>query len=340
MLFGKFHFLRKILKVLITGATGFVGSHVADLMKEKGYDIRCTIRKTSNLRWLKDKGFELVEASLSNPDSLRYAVNDVDIVIHSAGLVAAKNYQEFLKGNRDGTKNLIEAVAKFNPNIKRFLFVSSQTAVGPSESLDIPKTEESPVNPITAYGKSKIAAEQEVLKFKNYLPITIVRPSAVYGPRDTATFTIFQTVNKGFATIIGFKPKYVNLIHAADLKRGIVAAVESDNTMGETYFLASEEIYKWNQLMSAIVKAFDKKRILTIKVPHSIVYSAAALSEFFGRFSQKPPVFNFDKGRDFVQTYWTCSVEKAKKDFGFKQSVKLEDGMKETADWYKDNHWL
>jgi len=328
------------LKVLITGGTGFIGSHVADLMLEKGYDVRCNVRSTSNLRWLNGKPIELVEAGLFDSESLKKAVKGVDIIIHSAGLVAAKNYEGFLKANRDGTASLLEAALKNNPNLKRFVYVSSQTAAGPSKSLEEPKTEDMPAEPITAYGKSKKAAEIEVMKHSGQLPVTIVRPSAVYGPRDTATFTIFQTVNKGLATLIGFKPKFVNLVHSADLTRGIVAAAESENSVSQIYFLASEEIYNWNQLMDAMKVAIGKKSALKLKIPHFIVFTAAGITEFIGRFLEKPSVFNFDKGRDFVQTYWTCSVAKAQRDFGYKQLMSIEDGMKKNADWYKDNKWL
>lgn len=328
------------MKALITGATGFIGSHVADALKAKGYDIRCTTRSSSKLQWLDGKGYELVSAVLSEPDSLRKAVEGVDVIIHSAGLVAARNEAEFLKANRDGTKNLLEAAYKFNPNLKRFLHVSSQTVAGPSSSLEEPKTEDMELFPITAYGRSKKAAEAEVMKFSEKMPVTIVRPSAVYGPRDTATFQIFQTVNKGLATLIGFNRKYVNIVHSADLTNGIVAAAESENSISQKYFLASEDIYNWTQIMEAMTKALGKKRVLRMRIPHAVVFSVAGLTEFFGRFSQKPPIFNFDKGRDFVQTFWTCSVEKAKKDFGYKQNLTLEQGMIETAQWYKENRWL
>ena len=324
----------------MTGGTGFIGSHVVDALLSKGFDVRCIYRKSSNLRWLENKNVELIEASLSNVDSLLRAVDSVDYIFHVAGVVAAKNYDDFLKGNRDATKNLLEATLKKAPNLKRFLHVSSQTAAGPSQSREHPNDENDLCNPITAYGRSKKAAEDVVLEYKDRLPITIVRPPAVYGPRDTATFQIFQVADKGFGTLIGFDKKYVNLIHSDDLVRGIVDSALSDNTKGKIYFVASEEIYNWDEIMDAIKEALHRKSFHKIHIPHFLVYTLAGLSEFFGRFSSKPPIFNFDKGRDFVQKYWTCSVESAKRDFGFQQKINLNDGLNSTIKWYKDNKWF
>ncbi len=328
------------MKVLVTGATGFIGSHIADALLEKGYEVRCTYRKTSNLRWLENKPFELVETDFFDVESLKKATQDVDYIIHSAGVVAARNLEGFLKGNRDATLNLLKAAEATAPNLKRFVHVSSQTAAGPAKSLDEPVTEDMTPHPITAYGKSKIAAEEAVKSFKNKFPYTIVRPTAVYGPRDVAIFQMFQVAQKGLGTLMGFDKKYLNLIHSDDCVRGTIQAMESDKAVNETYFIATEEIYNWPQIINAFKNAFDKKFFIKIRIPHFLIFTIAGLSEFFGRFSKKPPVFNIDKGRDFVQKYWICSVEKAKRDFGFEQKVSLEDGIKQTIDWYKEKGWL
>ncbi len=303
-------------------------------------DVRCIFRKTSNLRWLKDKNIETMEASLSDVDSLCKAVENVDYIFHVAGVVAAKNDHEYLKGNCDATRNLLEATIQSAPNIKRFLHVSSQTAAGPAHSFAKPITEDDICNPITAYGRSKKAAEDVVNSFQNKLPITIIRPPAVYGPRDPATFQIFQLANKGLGTLIGFNQKYVNFIHSDDLVKGIIDSAFSENTISKTYFVASEEFYSWDTIMDSIKSALNRDMFVKIHIPHLVVFTIASLSEFFGKFSEKPPIFNIDKGRDFVQNYWTCSVEKSKTDFGFKQLISLDDGLKSTINWYKQNNWF
>jgi len=325
---------------LVTGGSGFIGSHVVDLLIQKGFTVRCIVRKTSNLQWLTNKPVELFEVSLFDKAGLSRALKDVDYVFHIAGLTFARNFDEFLKGNRDVTRNIIESVFENSISLKRFLFVSSLTAVGPSKSLNEPVTEETACNPLTAYGKSKKLAEDELLKFKNDIPITIVRAPAVYGPRETAIYSVFKTVKAGLATMVGLKPKYLSLIHSEDLSRGIVESAFSDASVGETYFISSEKFYTWDYLIPLMSRMLNKKFVLKVKLPHFLVLTIAGLSEFFGKFSKKPPVFNYEKGIDFIQDYWICSIDKAKKDFGFKQKVSIEEGMKNTVDWYKKNKWL
>jgi nucleoside-diphosphate-sugar epimerase len=328
------------MKVLVTGATGFIGSHVADLLQDYDADIHCIARSTSNMQWLKGKPFTIVNASLSAPDSLIPAVKDAEMIIHVAGLTAAKNDLEFMRGNRDATRNLVEAAKAHAPKLKRFLHVSSLTVTGPSPSLQYPVNEDTPCRPITAYGISKKAAEEVVQEFMQDMPITIVRPPAVYGQRDTAVLTFFQTVARGIAPLIGFDQKRVSLIHGLDLASGIIEAAMSKNTVGKTYFVSSEQFYSWEEIARITQQALGKKSLITLRIPHPLVMGIAGISEFFGKFSSKPPVLNFEKGKDITQRYWICSIEKAKKDFGFRQKIDLENGIKQTVEWYLQHKWL
>ncbi len=328
------------MKALVTGATGFIGSHIADLLHKKGYDIVCTIRSSSNMRWLKGKPYSLVETSLSDKAGLMKALDGVDMVFHVAGLTTAKNEADFMRGNRDGTRTLLDAVLEANANIKRFVHVSSLAAVGPAESLDMPVTESTPFHPLTAYGRSKKAAEDEVMKEQHRIPITIVRPPAVYGQRDTEILTFFQTVNKGIAPLIGFDEKRVSLIHGLDLARGIIEAAESPNTIGKPYFISSKQYYTWEEIGKTTQEVLGKKRILTLRIPHPVVFALAAAAGFFNRFSAKPGVLNYEKGIDITRQFWICSIENAEKDFLFKEEFSLKQGIQHTIEWYKQQGWL
>lgn len=328
------------MKALVTGATGFIGSQTVDYLLERGYEVSCTIRKTSNTRWLDNKPVKLIEASLSNKEALIKAVEGMDYIYHIAGKTAAKNDAEFNQANREGTRNLLQAVEIAKPNLKRFLYCSSLTVSGPAKSLDKPITEDMPYNPITAYGRSKMEAEKVVKSYFDKLPITIVRPHAVYGPRDEDIYDMFKIAKKGFGTLIGFNKKYVSLVHSYDLCRGMIDATEAENTISESYNLSSDRPYSWDEVMPEMCKASGAKSYKAIKVPHSLVLSAAFLSEMVGKLMKNPPVFNYDKGRDFIQDFWISSTEKAKRDFGYEQKISLEEGMKITADWYKEHNWL
>ena len=184
------------MNVLVTGATGFIGSHLAERLLADGHRVRCLVRRTANRRWLGDPRLELADGSITEPSSLPAAVAGIDIIFHVAGLTAARSREEFFRGNHDGTKNMLEAAARAGKPL-RFVHVSSQAAAGPSPTAT-PIDESFPCRPITAYGESKRAAEEEVLKYADQFPITIVRPPAVYGPRDNGVYTFFRQSNPAF----------------------------------------------------------------------------------------------------------------------------------------------
>ncbi len=326
------------MTVLVTGGTGFIGSHVVEVLLEKNLPVRCLVRKSSNLQWIESLPVVLVFGNFDTVDSLQEAVTDVDIVIHAAGVVAAKNREGFYRGNLTATRNLLDALLKYTPDIKRFLHVSSLTAVGPGKNGK-PVDETTLPQPITTYGESKLAAELAVLSYADKIPVTIVRPPAVYGPRDTATLSFFQSVNKGLVPLVGFSPKKVSLVHAYDLARGIVDAALSENTKGKIYFLASEDIYDWQQIGNVTANVVGRKT-LKLRIPEFMVMGIAGISGFFSKFKKKPSVLNYEKGKDMIADNWTCSVDAAKRDFGYRQKVSLEKGIKNTLDWYREHGWL
>jgi len=326
------------VKALVTGATGFIGSHLVDLLLQKNYSVRCLIRKSSNTQWLDGTSAEYVYGDLFNTDALREAVNGVHYVYHAAGLTKAKTKEEYYLGNVTGTKNVLDAVVTCNPSITRFIHISSQAAVGPSESKR-PITEETAPHPLTTYGKSKWMAEEECLKVAHSIPITIVRPPAVYGPRDKDILEFFKTMNKGLQPVVGFEEKYVSLIHVSDLVRGFVMAAEHANTVGQTYFITSKDVYGWKEI-GEITRKVMNRRVLRLRIPEFGVFIVAAFAEFFSAFSLQPALINFEKARDMVQDYWTCDASKAKRDFGFEQEISLEEGIRMTVQWYKAEGWL
>lgn len=323
---------------LVTGASGFVGSHLVDRLLELNHHVRIIARKESKLKWIDSSRIEIVQADYENVDSLRSAVKDVEYVFHVAGVIKAKSKEGYYKGNVDATKNLLISVEKENSRIKRFLFVGSQAAAGPSPA-GIPKTEDMEPNPVTTYGKSKLFAELEVKKYINRIPFTIVRPSAVYGPRDPEILMFFQTLKKGIQPMIGFKEKYVSLVHVNDLIDGILLAAFSENSLNQTYFISSEQYYGWEEIGTISSKILGR-RLIKLKIPHFLVYSVAAISQFLSYFSKEPTILNLEKAREMVQTSWVCSVEKAKKEIGYSQKISLEDGIQSTIDWYVKNNWL
>lgn len=326
------------MKVLVTGGNGFIGSHLVELLLSRHYGVRCLVRKTSDRTWVKGLDLEFIEGDLFDPDALRNAVKGVDYVYHSAGVTKAKTRAEYYRGNAAGTKNLLDATTKHNLSLKRFVHISSQAAVGPSPTRT-PITEETLPHPITSYGKSKWQAEEECLKVSAKLPVTIVRPPVVYGPRDKDVFEFFSTVNKGLQPTVGFGEKLVSMIHVQDLVRGFVMAAESAAAIGRTYFISSKSVYGWKEIGEAAEKALNRKA-LRVRLPEPAVFVVAAFAELFALFSPKPALINFEKARDMVQDYWTCDASRAARDFGFEQEISLADGIQSTIAWYRNNGWL
>lgn len=323
---------------VVTGASGFVGSHMVDYLLSKGHQVKCILRESSSKRWLENKPIEFFYTGLFDKEKLKDVLKDADYLFHIAGVVKAKNEEGYFKGNVETTRTLLDVLCEVNPQIKRVIIVSSQTACGPS--LDgKPCTEETKEHPITTYGRSKLAEEQLAKKYMDRLSITIVRLPAVYGERDTEIYQVFKTYKMGIMTLVGFDEKKLNLIHVADAVHGIYLAAVSENSKSKIYFIASEEIYNWEQISKTISIAFGRKALI-VRVPHFIVYLVAAIAEFFALFSSKAATFNLEKAKDFVQKNWTCDVSKAKNELGYRQNIPLDEGMKRTINWYREVKWL
>ena len=212
------------------------------------------------------------------------------------------------------------------------------TVTGPSKG-GIPVNENNKCEPITTYGKSKLAQENLAKSFMDRLPITICRAPAVYGERDTEIFIFFQTYNRGLMTTIGFDKKVVSLIHVRDLVEGFYLAATSEKSKGETYFISSEKFYTWDEVGDICEKVFTKKP-LKLKVPHTVVYTLAAIAQFLSLFSKKAATLNLEKARDITQNAWICDTSKAIHDLGYRQKISLDDGIKRTVDWYKEMKWI
>lgn len=326
------------MRVLITGATGFIGSHLAEQLFHKGYRIRCLVRKTSNLQWLKHLPVEYIYGDLFTEDILVEALTDVDYCYHLAGLTKAKTREEYFRANHTATRRLLEAALNTGASIRRFIHISSQAAVGPSTG-EKPVDETTPFHPITTYGRSKMEAEKECLRVMDRLPVTIVRPPAVYGPRDRDVFEFFNTMNKGLHPLIGFGKKEVSLIHVSDLVDGIILAGESEQAVGQTYFISSERYYSWLEVGEVTAGVMGKKSA-RVRIPEWVVYCIAAVAQAGAVFSTKPALINFEKARDIVQDAWTCDIAKAKRELGFTEKMTLEDGIRQTVRWYRDQGWL
>lgn len=321
----------------VTGANGFVGSHLVDYLLEKGHEVHAIVRPTSNLQWLENKSVKLHTCGLNNAGDLTKAFEGAHYIYHIAGVVKALNLEGFLKGNVEMTRNVMEAAAN-TPTIKRVLITSSMAATGYAEfGSDVDESD--PLRPIEPYGVSKVEQEKIAEEYKDRVPSTIVRPPGVYGPRDTEIFAFFKAINGGISAMMGFKPKEMSLIHVRDLVQGMYLAATNENSIGEVYFLGSLERYDWKQLGDIASKAM-KKKTLTIKIPHFIIFILGFIGQFLESVFGMDVALNRDRAYRITRPSWYCNSGKAVRELGFQQTVSIEDGFQSTIDWYRQKGWL
>jgi len=326
------------MNYFITGATGFIGSWVTQLLTEQDNRVTCLVRKTSNLRWIKDLPVELVEGTLLNPDSFKAALQTADYVLHIAGVTKALSIQDYYRGNVEATRNLLDVITVVNPKIKKFVHISSQAAAGPSPG-NTALTETSLPHPISDYGKSKLESEKLVLQYKEAFPVTILRPPTVYGPRDTDVFEVFKNISRGINLKVGRTDPVVSIIHVLDLARGIILAAEHPQSAGEIYFICNDEPVAWSRVSAEIAEIMQKKPI-TISIPYPIAYGVSALMELQARILKKATILNRQKMQEVAAGYWVISNQKIKAGLNFASRVALSEGLAETWKWYREMGWL
>ncbi len=324
--------------VLVTGGTGFVGSHLVELLLSKGYSVSCLVRDPSRLRWLEPLDVHIIKGDCSEPASLIPAVQNVSYVFHAAGLTKAKRSREYYKVNQFGTRNILEACAENNPGLKKFIYVSSLGAAGPAEERK-PITESATPGPVSDYGKSKLLAEQETLRFKDRFPVVILRPAAVYGPRDKDVYEFFRWATKGYIVELSGGPRYVSFCFVKDVARALLSSAETDTSSGSIYFVSEDMQYSWSEFREVLFRT-GGVYARTIHLPIFLAYFIGMLTEIASLFSNKPALTNRQKVREAIQNYWTCDPGKIERELGFRIEYSLEKGMETTWKWYRDNGWL
>ncbi len=323
---------------LVTGATGFIGSALVEKLLEHGYRVKCLIRKTSNRRWLENLSVEYVDGDIFSGEVLLSALSDVTHVFHLAGLTKARHREEYFRANGEGTAHLLQLTAKAAVKLRRFVYVSSQAAAGPSLT-GAPVTEADSPHPVSIYGESKLAGERACLELGSKVPWSIVRPPAVYGPRERDIFTYFQQVNYGIRLQLGADQRWASIVYVDDLVRGIITVAQDSRSIGETYFIANATPCEWATLGEVIGKALHRKTVRII-LPTWITPVLATVSEGMAALRRKPALLSFDKMRELKQLHWICSAEKIHTQLGFQCKVSLEEGMARTATWYREHGWL
>jgi dihydroflavonol-4-reductase len=326
------------MRILTTGSNGFIGSTLVERLCRMGHKVRCLIRKTSDLTWLQHLDVEYAYGDLLSPSSLIDLVKDIDIIFHLGGVTKAATEDLYFLGNFNATVNLLDACQKCGSENLKFVFVSSQSAGGPSMDGS-PVTELSRPHPLSVYGKSKLKAELAVQEYGQRRPMAILRPPSVYGPKDKDLFVLFRSIHRGLLPVLGDGRQKVSLVHVDDLVDGILLAGFSAKSNGQIYYLTGEGEDNWLSICLQIAVSLQK-RPLTIHIPLWALDIFSAVSVTLAAITKKPALLNRDKVLEMKQECWLCSSEKAKNQLGFQPKMDLATGTSMTVAWYKKAGWL
>jgi nucleoside-diphosphate-sugar epimerase len=358
------------MKVLLTGANGFVGSHILECLHAAGLSTRILLRKTSDTRFINSciegakspeplppsageppdlvaaelsaqqlraaraHSIEIQYGSISVRDSLAGAMQDVDCVIHCAGKTKVLETAEFYEANHVGTRNVVAAASA--AKVKQFIHISSLAAFGPA-GTESPASENQTPHPVSEYGKSKLLGEQEVAK--SNLPFTILRPSAVYGPRDVDFLHTFRSVRNHVLPLFRGGRMTISMVYVRDLAQMICACVGNEITLGQTYFVAHPVPASTRNLLEEMARQMSAWTV-PLHLPAMALYPICLGAELISRARRRPSILNRGKIPEILAPGWVCSVEKLHRDLNFVAPTDLRAGISETLNWYRMNGWI
>lgn len=333
------NFVKQIMPLsLVTGASGFVGSHLAEELVRRGYRVHCLVRKSSNLNWLVEAGVEFVFGDIQDKGALKKILVDYEYIFHTAGLIKSRDPARFHQVNHQGTKNLLEAAWENHLPLKRFVYISSLAASGPSLN-GRPKKETDFCHPISVYGQSKLAGEKETFRFADRFPVTAIRPPGIYGPRDRQLLGIFKIAQWGIMPILGAGESQFSIIHVKDLVNGIILAAESPQAIGRTYFMTDGLSYTWLEA-GKILAEVQGKKFRNLIIPKWVLSILASGADLIAKLSGKSFYLTQRKIKELDYKVWACDSSKARQELGFRPEYDFRTGARDTIEWYKQHNWI
>jgi nucleoside-diphosphate-sugar epimerase len=325
-------------KVLITGASGFLGYHLIQKAIAANFEVFAAVRKNSNIEHLNEFPLKYLYLNYEDPEQMSrlIAENKIDFIIHSAGVTKAIRQEVYDQVNAGYTINLAKAAENSGSICKKIVFISSLAAVGPLNDGQQKITEQTHPRPVTAYGRSKLLAENQLASIS--IPTTILRPTAIYGPRDKDIFIMLKTISNGMDPYIGKIVQELSFVHAEDVALAAVQSLTIKNALG-IYHITDGNSYNRYEF-SDISKSILNRKAFRFHLPMPLVKSLAFLLENVNGWLNKPSVISREKLHELAAINWICDITKANKDLNFTPKYNLQTGLEDTISWYKKNKWL
>lgn len=329
-------------KILITGASGFIGSFIAEEALRQGFETWAAVRNGSSRKYLQDSRIRFIELDLGNPDQLRRQLEGKGFThaVHAAGATKCLHEEDFFRVNTQGTANLAVALAETCPGLERLVFISSLSVFGPVRD-DRPGTDitdgDTP-RPDTAYGRSKLAAERELDGIRG-LHFSVLRPTGVYGPREKDYFMVAESIKKHVDFAAGLKPQHLTFIYVKDLVQAVFLALERGRD-GARYIVSDGQTYSSRTFSDLIRQELGNPWLLRVKSPLWLLRIITAIGDRIGKATGRMTALNNDKYNIMKQRNWRCDITPAMTELGYKPQFDLRRGVHEAIEWYKENNWL
>ena len=339
------------MKILITGASGFIGSFIVEEALKRGLETWAAVRGSSSKEYLQDERIHFIELNLSSKEQLVEQLRDhkFDYVVHAAGVTKCLNKSDFRRINTEGTKNLVLALLALQMPLQRFVYISSLSVFGaireqqPYEEIRETDTPQ----PNTEYGRSKLEAEEwldqlmeeEKRKKKEVFPCVILRPTGVYGPREKDYFMMAKSIKGHSDFAVGYKRQDITFVYVTDVVQAVFLALEKGQA-GRKYFLSDGEVYQSTTFSDLIHEELGCPWWIRITAPVWVLRIVTFFGEHIGHLTGKVTALNNDKYNILKQRNWRCDIQPAIDELGYQPQVKLEEGVRRSIIWYKENGWL
>ena len=334
------------MKILITGASGFIGSFAVEEALRRGHEVWAGVRASSSREYLQVPGTQFIDLPYSSLNQLVAKLEDVkkeigrwDVIVHIMGLTKCKQKSDFDRVNFEYTKNLVDALRQTEMQPRQFVYMSSLSAMGSGDPVTLKQIDyDDTPNPNTLYGKSKLRTENYLRSLPDF-PFTILRPTGVYGPREKDYFVMLQTLQRHFNPAIGFKPQYITFIYVKDLVKVIFACIDKQK-IHETYFVADGDVWTSDDYAALAKQKLGVKWTIPLRVPCFVVKGICAVMEKVGGWFGKFPTLNNDKYNILSSLNWKCDTKKLADELGFKADYNLDAGLDECIEWYREQGWI